>query len=161
MLTITFLVSNYIQEASVTEAVENITVLCSVVQSEPLLICRAVFYCANNEATILNLSSGVAQKFSTTQLCNVTIQVVSSNDVSQVLEQTLFYNVLPSVQPTSPSVQPSSPSSTSNSEYLLYYYCCCDCYIRVFSNIFGLNFYTCNNSLHAKLTIIIIARKHN
>ena len=154
LLNISFLVSNYIQEASVTEAVENITVLCSVVQSEPLLICRAVFYCANNEATILNLSSDVAQKFSTTQLCNVTIQVVSSNDVSQVLEQTLFYNVLP-------SVQPSSPSSTSNSEYLLYYYCCCDCYIRVFSNIFGLNFYTCNNSLHAKLTIIIIARNHN
>ena len=117
MLTITFLVSNYIQEASVTEAVENITVLCSVVQSEPLLICRAVFYCANNEAAILNLSSGVAQIFTTTQLCNVIIQVVSSNDVSQVLEQTLFYNVLP-------SVQPSSPSSTSNSEYLLYYYCC-------------------------------------
>ena len=133
MLTITFLVSNYIQEASVTEAVENITVLCSVVQSEPPLICHAVFYCTDNEATILNLSSGVAQKFSTTQLCNVTIQVVSSNDVSKVLEQTLFYNELP-------SVQPSSPSSTSNSEYLLYYHFCCDCYIRVFSNIFGLNF---------------------
>ena len=108
--TITFLVSNYIQEASVTEAVENITVLCSVVQSEPLLICRAVFYCTDNESTTLSLSSGVVQNFTTTQLCNVTIQVVSSNDVSQVLEQTLFYNVLP-------SVQPSSPSSTSNSEY--------------------------------------------
>ena len=109
--------SNYIQEASVTEAVENITVLCSVVQSEPLLICCAVFYCTDNESTTLSLSSGVVQNFTTTQLCNVTIQVVSSNDVSQVLEQTLFYNVLPSVQPTSPSVQPTSPSSTSNSEY--------------------------------------------
>ena len=118
--TITFLVSNYIQEASVTEAVENITVLCSVVQAEPLLICHAVFYCTDNESTTLNLSSSVVQNFTTTQLCNVTIQVVSSNDVSQVLEQTLFYNVLPSVvsvQPTSPSVQPTSPSSTSNSEY--------------------------------------------
>ena len=108
--------------------------LCSVVQSEPPLICRAVFYCtcADNESTILNLSSGVAQNFMTTLLCNVTIQVVSSNDVSQVLEQTLFYNVSSSVQPTSPSstsklnsecsVQPSSPrpSSTLNSK-LLYY----------------------------------------
>ena len=38
------------------------------------------------------------------------------NDISQVLEQALFYNVLPSVQST-------SPSSPSNCEYLVYYYC--------------------------------------
>ena len=90
--------------------------LCNVVQSEPPLIYLAVFYCADNE-TILNLSTGVARNLTTTQLCNVTIQVVSSfNDISQVLEQALFYNVLPSVQST-------SPSSPSNCEYLVYYYC--------------------------------------
>ena len=83
---ISFPVSKYIQEASVTEAVENITVLCNVVQSEPPLICHAVSYCADNETTILNLSTAVARNFTTTQLCNVTIQVVSSNDISQVLE---------------------------------------------------------------------------
>ena len=104
---ISFPVSNYIQEASVTEAVENITVLCHVVQSEPPLICHAVFYCTDNETIILKLSTAVARNFTTTQLCNVTIQVVSSNDISQVLEQTLFYNVLPSVQP----ISPSSPSN--------------------------------------------------
>ena len=114
---ISFPVSNYIQKVSVTEAVEKITVLCNIVQSEPPLICHVAFYCVDNEATILNLSIGVARNFMTTQLCNVTIQVVSSNDISQVLEQTLFYNVLPSVQST-------SPSSPSNREYLVYYYCC-------------------------------------
>ena len=114
---ISFPVSKYIQEASVTEAVENITVLCNVVQSEPPLICHAISYCADNETTILNLSTAVARNFTTTQLCNVTIQVVSSNDISQVLEQTLFYNVLPSVQST-------SPTSPSNRQYLVYYYCC-------------------------------------
>jgi len=116
-------VSNYITEQSVTEALERVTVRCSVAQSEPPLLCRAVFYCDNSEAATLNLSSGVAQNFTTYQLCNVTIQVVSPNNISQVLEEAAFYNISPSVIPTD---SPSSPDS----EHLLF--AICDCYIRVF-----------------------------
>ena len=100
-----FSVSNYIQEVSVTEAVENIAMLCIVVQSEPALICRAVLHCDDSMKTLLYLSSGVAQNFTTTRFCNVTIQAISSNDISQVLEQMAFYNVSPSVKPTSTSIR--------------------------------------------------------
>ena len=92
--------SSYIQEVSVTEATENITVSCTVTQSEPALICRAIFYCTGVEnSTSLTLSNDVAQNFMTNQMCNVTIQVVSSTDVSQVLEESFFYNVSPSTSP--------------------------------------------------------------
>ena len=104
LLNFLFSVSNYIQEVSVTEAVENIAVLCTVVQSEPALICRAVLHCDDSMKTLLYLSSGVTQNFKTAQPCNVTIQVISSNDISQVLEQALFYNVSPSLIPTSTSI---------------------------------------------------------
>ena len=103
LLNFLFSVSNYIQEVSVAEAVENIAVLCTVVQAEPALICRAVLHCDDSMKTLLYLSSGVAQNFATAQPCNVTIQVIS-NDISQVLEQALFYNVSPSVKPTSTSI---------------------------------------------------------
>ena len=121
--------SNYITErSSVTEAVERVTVRCSVAQSEPPLLCRAVFYCGNNKAATLNLSSGVTQNFTTDQPCNVTIQVVSPNNISQVLEEAAFYNISPSVIPTD---SPSSPSPSSpDSE--LFLFAICDCYIRVF-----------------------------
>lgn len=117
-----FLVSDYIREASVVAAVESIAVSCSVEHSEPPLICRAVFYCANSETTTLNLSSSVFQNFMTTQSCNVTIQVVPSNNISRVLQEASFYNVSPSEQPTSPPSTTSTTSSTStpsspNSEY--------------------------------------------
>ena len=82
--------SSYIQlqGVSVTEATENITVSCTVTQSEPALICRAVFYCTGVEnSTSLTLSNDVAQNFTTNQMCNVTIQVVSSSDIYQVLEE--------------------------------------------------------------------------
>ena len=110
--------SNYIQEASVTEAVENITVSCNVVQSEPPLICRAVFYC-DSEATTLNLSSGAVQNFMTTQSCNVTVQMVPSNNISLVLQEATFYYVSPSVQPTSPPSASPTPSPP-NREYSIY-----------------------------------------
>ena len=93
--------SNYITERSVTEDLERISVRCSVAQSEPALLCHAVFYCGNNEAATLNLSSNVAQNFTTPQPCNVTIQVVLPNNVSQVLEEAAFYNISPPVRPTS------------------------------------------------------------
>ena len=115
--------SNYIQEESVEEsvvaAVESITVSCSVVQSEPPLICRAVFYCADSEATTLNLSSGAVQNFMTTQPCNVTVQVVPLNDISLVLQEATFYDVSPSVQPTSPPSASPTPSPP-NREYPIY-----------------------------------------
>ena len=99
--------SSYIQEVSVTEATENITVSCTVTQSEPALICRAVFYCTGVEnSRSLTLSNDVAQNFMTNQMCNVTIQVVSST--SQVLEESFFYNVSPSTSP------PDSKWSTHN-----------------------------------------------
>ena len=94
-------VSNYIQEVSVTPAVEKITVLCTVTQSNPVLICSAVFYCFNNGSdTSIALSSGITQDFLTTQSCNVTIQVVMSGNPSQVLQQEIFYDVTPLVQPS-------------------------------------------------------------
>ena len=102
--------SNYIEEASVVEAVENITVLCSLAQSEPPLICQAVLYCADNETTTLSFSSTAVQNFTTSQSCNVTVQVVSPTDVSRVLQGVAFYNVSPSVQPTSPPSTSPSPS---------------------------------------------------
>ena len=93
-------VSSYIQEASVTEATENITVSCTVTQSEPALICRAVFYCTGVEnSTSLTLSNDVAQNFITNWMCNVTIQVLSSSDTSQVLEESFFYSVSPYTSP--------------------------------------------------------------
>ena len=94
--------SNYITNVSVTEDLERIIVRCGVAQSEPALLCRAVFYCGNNEIATLNLSSNAAQNFTTHQPCHVTIQVVSPNNISQVLEET-FFNISPSVRPTSPS----------------------------------------------------------
>ena len=106
--------SSYIQEVSVTEATENITVLCTVTQSEPALICRAVFYCTGVEnSTSLILSNDVAQNFMTNSTCNVTIQVTSSSDVSQVLEESFFYNVSPSTSP------PHSKWSTHN-KHIIY-----------------------------------------
>ena len=117
------LVSNYITERSVTEAVERVTVRCSVAQSEPPLLCRAVFYCGNNKAATLNLSSGVTQNFTTNQPCNVTIQVVSPNNISQVLEETAFYDISPSVIPTD---SPSSPDCE------LFLFAIRNCYIKVF-----------------------------
>ena len=93
-------VSSYIQEVSVTEATENITVSCTVTQSEPALICRAVFYCTGVEnSTSLTLSNDVAQNFMTNQTCNITIQVTSSSGISPVLEESFFYNVSPSTSP--------------------------------------------------------------
>ena len=93
-------VSSYIQEVSVTEATENITVSCTVTQSEPALICRAVFYCTGVEnSASLTLSNDVAQNFMTNRMCNVTIQVTSSSDFSQVLEESFFYNISPSTSP--------------------------------------------------------------
>ena len=111
--------SNYILEESVIAAVENITVSCSVAQSEPPLVCRAIFCCLDSEVTTLNLSSGVVQNFMTTQPCNVTVQVVSSNDISLVLQEATFYNVSPFVQPTSPPSASPTPSPPDR-EHLLF-----------------------------------------
>ena len=93
--------SNYIQEISVTPAVGKITVLCGLTQSDPALICRAIFYCTDNtSSSTLNVSSGTTEDFPTNRLCNVTVQVVSSNNIAHVLDQMAFTNVnveLPSV----------------------------------------------------------------
>ena len=82
----------YIQEVSVNET----AVLCNVMQSQPPLTCRAVLHCVNNGSSSsfnLSLSNGIFQTYTTSQLCNVTIQVVSSSDPSQVLEESVYYNV--------------------------------------------------------------------
>ena len=132
-----FPVSNYIREASAIPAVENINVSCSVKQSKPPLICRAVFYCANRQATTLNLSSAVVQNFTTTQPCNVTIQVAPSNNISRVLQEALFNDVSPLEQPTtSPSatstpIPTSTPTPISPTSEHLCIILCVNCYIRV------------------------------
>ena len=127
---ILFTVSNYIRNALVIEAVGNINVSCSVQQSEPPLICHAVFYCANSQATTLNLSSAV-QNFMTTQPCDVTIQVAPSNNISRVLQEAPFYDVSPSEQPTTspfatstpiPTFTPTPISPISEHLYMYYYY---------------------------------------
>ena len=118
--------SDYILEASVTEGIENITVSCTAVQSEPVLLCQAVFYCTNNEAVITrNLSNGVVQNFVTTQLCNVTIRVVSLSGVPQVLQEETFYNITPSALPTNPPPSTSPTPSPPDSECLCVGYHCC------------------------------------
>ena len=81
----------HIQEVFVNET----TVLCNVVQSQRPLICRAVLHCINNGSSsnsTLLLSNGVFQNYMTSRLCNVTMQVLSS-DSSEVLEESVFYNV--------------------------------------------------------------------
>ena len=82
----------YIQEVSVNET----AVLCNVVQSQLALSCRAVLLCVNNGSSssfTLPLSNGIFQTYMISRLCNVTIQVVLSSDPSQVLEESVFYNV--------------------------------------------------------------------
>ena len=134
---ILFPVSNYIREASAIPAVENINVSCSVEQSEPPLICSAVFRCADNQATTLNLSSAVVN-FMTTQPCDVIIQVVPSNNITRVLQATPFNDVSPLEQPTIPPsttstpIPTSTPTSISPTSEHLCIILCADCCIRVY-----------------------------
>ena len=82
----------YIQEVLVNET----TVLCSVVESQTALVCQAVLHCVDSGSSLsvtVTLTNDVFQHYMISQLCNVTIQVLST-DTSQVLEESVFYNLL-------------------------------------------------------------------
>ena len=82
----------YIQEVMVNET----TVLCSIVESQAPLVCQAVLHCVDDgssSSVTVTLTNDVFQYYMISQLCNVTIQVLSS-DTSQVLEESVFYNLL-------------------------------------------------------------------
>jgi len=96
LLHVSLPVSKYIQEISVTPAIGKITVLCNLAQSDPALICLTVFYCADSVSSVtVNVSSGTTKDFPTNQVCNVAVQVVSSNNIGQVLNQMDFTSVKP------------------------------------------------------------------
>ena len=82
----------YIQEVLVNET----TVLCSVVESQTPLVCQAVLHCVDDGSSsnvTVTLANNVFQHYTISQLCNVTIQVLSA-DTSLVLEESVFYNLL-------------------------------------------------------------------
>ena len=82
----------YIQEVLVNETI----VLCSIVESQAPLVCQAVLHCVDDgssSSVTVTLTNDVFQYYMMSQLCNVTIQVLST-DTSQVLEESVFYNLL-------------------------------------------------------------------
>ena len=82
----------YIQEVLVNETI----VLCSIVESQTTLVCQAVLHCVDDGSSLsvtVTLTNDIFQHYMISQLCNVTIQVLST-DTSQVLEESVFYNLL-------------------------------------------------------------------
>jgi len=121
-------VSNYIQEILVTPAIGEITVLCNLAQSDPALICHTVFYYADSvSSATVNVSSGTTKDFPANQLCNITVQVVLSNNSSQILDQMVFanVNVISSVE-----LAPVEPSISK------FFTCYTECYLTVILGCF-------------------------
>jgi len=92
-------VTRYIQSAVATQGVGMITLSCPTAPSDPPVRCDFIINCVNETTITVEPDDHYVHK--TTQPCNFTVIVKLSNSYfTKILDQMIFTNVSPLVQPT-------------------------------------------------------------
>ena len=92
-------VTRYIQSAVAREGVGMITLSCPTAPSDPPVRCDFIIKCSNETTITVELDDHYIHM--TTQPCNFTVTVkLRSNNFTKILDQMIFTNVTPLVQPT-------------------------------------------------------------
>jgi len=114
-LTFSPVVTRYIQEASVTPGLGMITISCITAPSVPSVICIAIYECNNGTPVTVVVSNLLT--IETIQQCNVTLIVVSINNLTETLDQETYTDITPLTTPASTRTTVPSPSIFPTSKY--------------------------------------------
>jgi len=110
-ITLSPVVTRYIQEASATSGVGVITISCTTAPSVPRVICTAVIQCSSENVTKA-LSSGMMEDYDTNERCDIIISVISVSNLGEILEQVIFNDVMPMIQPSTTTTATLGPNPT-------------------------------------------------
>ena len=111
------IVTRYIQEAGPTPDIGRITLFCTTAPSDPAVKCDAIIRCRNE--TTVNVQLDYSFVHNTTQPCNITISVMFSENTTttEILDQVLFSNVIPLVQPTTATPVPTTSIPATSKQF--------------------------------------------
>ena len=102
------LVTRYIQESTPIPGVGSIDIYCVTAPSDPPVRCDATISCDNSTAVSIR-STGIAV-YMTTLPCNIILSVsMVINGNPEILDQEIFINVVPLLQPTTVATTTSWP----------------------------------------------------